>query len=190
MTISILFAFFFSFTTNNTIAKEIPEPQDSITVYIFLHESCIISQYYTLPLLELHTEYASEKIQFIGLFPNYSSKPEKIEAFKEKYKIPFELKTDYLKVETERFGATITPEVVVYNESNDKILYKGRIDDAYVRVGKRKRVTHTSELKDVLEAIVHNNSIAVSETKAIGCFINVRESIPKDLLNSETTNKD
>ena len=28
-----------------------------------------------------------------------------------------------------------------------------RIDDAYARVGRRKRITSTSELKDVLESI-------------------------------------
>lgn len=147
------------------------EPNDSITVYIFLHEACIISQYYTLPLRELHKEYADEQIQFIGLFPNFSSKPNKIEAFKTSYKLPFDLKTDYYHTKKDALGAMVTPEVVVYNESQAQILYKGRIDDAYARVGQRKRFTSTSELKDVLEAISNNQPILVSNTEAVGCFI-------------------
>ncbi len=151
--------------------KPIVESKDSITVYIFLHDECVISQYYTLPLREMHEAYANENLQFIGLFPNFSSKPDNIQAFKEKYKIPFELKNDYFHTKKEEFEATVTPEVVVFNESKGKIVYKGRIDDAYARVGQRKRFTSTSELKDVLEAIANNQPIQVAQTEAIGCFI-------------------
>ena len=147
------------------------ESKDTIIVYIFLHESCIISQYYTLPLKELHEEYANENIQFIGVFPNFFSKPDKIEQFKKKYQIPFELKTDYYHTQKEKFGATVTPEVVVYNESEEKIIYRGRIDDAYARVGKKKRITTTSELKDVLGAIANDQPILIANTQAVGCFI-------------------
>lgn len=155
----------------NLKAHSASDTQDSIVVYVFLHEACIISQYYTLPLRALHQEYANKDVQFIGLFPNFSSKPDKIQQFKEKYQIPFELKADYYHIRKEKFEATVTPEVVVYNESKGHIIYKGRIDDAYARVGKKKRVTTTSELKDVLEAIKTNQPVLVSNTPAIGCFI-------------------
>ena len=119
----------------------------------------------------MHKEYANNHIQFIGLFPNLSSKLDKIEAFKKEYAIPFELKTDYYHTLTESFGASVTPEVVVYNESKAKILYKGRIDDSYARVGKRRRVTTGTELNDVLEAIKNNQPILTNNTPAVGCFI-------------------
>ena len=158
------------------IAYSIRDIQDSITVYIFLHESCLISQYYTLPLREMHEEYASETLQFVGLFPNNSSLPDSIQAFKESFDIPFELSTDYDHTKKKAFGATITPEVVVYNESQQKILYKGRIDNTYARVGQRRQVTSTSELKDVLEALRTHIPIQVEETQAVGCFINPKQS--------------
>lgn len=170
----VLLLFFCSFLHNPIAAINKVGPQDSVTVYVFLHESCRISQYYTLPLLKLNQAFSNDQLQFIGLFPNVSSQLEQIEAFKEKYKIPFELKTDYDKTKTTAFGATITPEVVVFNETQNKILYKGRIDDAYARVGKRKQVTSTSELKDVLTAIANDLPIEVTETAAIGCYINMR----------------
>ena len=81
------------------------------------------------------------------------------------------LKTDYYHKKKEKFEATVTPEVVVYNESKGQLIYRGRIDDAYARVGKRKRITTTSELKNVLESIRNNQPIMVSNTRAIGCFI-------------------
>ena len=142
----LLFSFNVEAKRSNEAARNVLEQtQDSFTVYVFLHESCVISQYYTLPRRELHKEYADENVQFIGLCPNLSSKPNQIETFKEKYQIPFELETDYYHKKREEFEATVTPEVIVYNESKEQLIYKGRIDDAYARVGKRKRMTTTLE---------------------------------------------
>lgn len=172
--ISFLFVLY-SFTSFPLQAKSIAPDRDSINVYIFLHEDCIISQYYTILLKELHKVYGDENIQFIGLFPNFSSKHKKIQAFKEKYNIPFPLKTDYYHTKKEAFGASVTPEVIVYNESQAAILYKGRIDDTYARVGVRRRVTGSSELKNALEAIKNNKAIEVKETIAVGCIINKKK---------------
>ncbi|MEM1124481.1 MAG: hypothetical protein AAGJ18_28850 [Bacteroidota bacterium] len=144
---------------------------DSIKVYVFLHESCRISQYYTPALKQLHEKYASDHLHFVGLFPNFSSKPPKMEAFKQKYALPFVMKTDYYHTQKEKLGASVTPELVVFDESNNQIRYRGRIDDSYVRVGRRKQVTTTSELRDVLQAIVTEQPITVENTTAIGCFI-------------------
>lgn len=170
--LSLLLSIFFALESS-TLASDKTNFKDSVTVYIFLQESCLISQYYTLSLRQLNEEFSNEHLQFVGLFPNYSSKPEKIKDFKEKYKILFPLKTDYEKIKASQFGATITPEVVVFNETQNEILYKGRIDDAYARVGKRKQVTSTSELKDALTAISNNFPVEVKQTTAIGCFINM-----------------
>ena len=145
--------------------------EDKIVVYIFLHESCIICQYYTLPLKKLHEKYKNKNLQFVGLFPNFSSKPDKIKQFKKKFQISFELETDYFHTKKEKFGVTVTPEVIVYNESEEKIIYKGRIDDAYARVGKKKRITTTSELENVLNAIVNDQPVLIDNTQAVGCFI-------------------
>ncbi len=177
--LSLLFTIF-CMLQNAALANEktidIDIKNDSVTVYVFLHESCIISQYYTLNLRELSNEFSNENIQFIGLFPNYSSKPEKIKEFKEKYKIPFQLKTDYDKIKTIQFEATVTPEVIVFNETQNEILYKGRIDDAYARVGRRKQVIATSELKDALTAISNHLPIEVRETTPVGCYISMRKA--------------
>ena len=63
---------------------------------------------------------------------------------------------------------------MVYNHNDQEILYKGRIDNAYFRVGKKRGVTSTSDLKDALEAIVRGEPVLIKETEAVGCFINLR----------------
>jgi thiol-disulfide isomerase/thioredoxin len=149
-------------------------PKDSTTVYIFMHHDCVITQNYTLLLQQLHETYASDQLAFVGVFPDFSSKPDDIEAFRQKYQIPFALKTDYFKTLTKELKATVTPEVVVYNHSTETIRYRGRIDNMYFRVGKKRTVVTTSELEDALKAIQNNEPIAVAKTTPVGCFINFK----------------
>ena len=149
--------------------------KDSITVYYFLAEECVICQDYTPLMNELFEAYNSSDVSFVGLFPNRFSKEESIEEFKTKYKIPFLLKREFFQTKTKKFKVEITPEVVVYNESQKEIIYKGRIDNMFVRLGKRRRVVTTSELKDVLDDIQSGITKAKDFTQSVGCFINLVE---------------
>ncbi|MEM9888533.1 MAG: hypothetical protein AAF849_21740 [Bacteroidota bacterium] len=164
----IFSCFLFSFTH---IWSEPSECEDSISVYIFMLEDCVISQYYTLSLKELYHEFASEQIHFVGVFPNRFSSPETIAAFKSEYDLPFELKYDYYQSLSRKMGATVTPEVVVFDHAREAILYKGRIDNTFFQLGKRRQVTTQYELKAVLQAIKEKKSIAIKNTTAVGCFI-------------------
>jgi hypothetical protein len=126
-------------------------------------------------MTELHAKYNTEDLSFVGLFPNRYSSEKGIQAYQEKYSIPFSLKREYYQTKTKFFGVTVTPEVVVYNETQEKMLYKGRIDNMYARLGKRRRVVNTSELEDVLIAIQNGSPLPYSETEAVGCFITLEK---------------
>lgn len=133
---------------------------------------------YTTELNRLHEEYGDE-VTFVGYFPNFSSKPEKIEAFKEKYKIFFPLKTDYFKKMSSKYGATITPEVVVYNHTTNEKIYQGRIDNKFYKLGRRRKVVTKHELEDVLVRIRNKNTTPVEHTAPVGCYINYSDAISK-----------
>lgn len=156
-------------------------PQASYEVYVFMGEECIISQYYTLRLKQLWKEYASESIQFKGLFPNPSSSSEKIKAFQDKYELPFPLSLDLQQEQMHRFGAKVTPEVVVFDKVKQQILYQGRIDNTYFRVGKRRAITTRTELDEVLQAIQADKIPTVENAPAVGCFITKLQLLSSDV---------
>lgn len=145
-----------------------------LIVYIFIHESCRISQYYTLTLKELHQTYGNEHIQFKGVFPNQSTKEADMLAFQEKYNLDFPMVFDKDQALTQQLGATITPEVIVVHSQSQEIIYKGRIDNAYFRVGKRRQITTSHELKEVLEANKVGKLVGAKAQPAIGCFIKTK----------------
>jgi hypothetical protein len=67
-------------------------------------------------------------------------------------------------------GARKTPEVVVFSRGGE-VLYRGRIDDRYAGLGKRREQVTSHDLENALEAILADKPIPQSNTEAIGCFI-------------------
>jgi peroxiredoxin len=146
---------------------------DSLTVYVFLEDECLISQFYTPELTRLFNKYNTQHVGFLGYFPNFSSDTNSIDAFAIQFKLEFPLQSDYQKDWTRKFGVTVTPEVVVMDHRTDQLIYRGRIDDSYVRVGKRKLNPQHHDLEESIDAwISHQNAETIVTTQAIGCFIN------------------
>ncbi|MBP7240290.1 MAG: redoxin domain-containing protein [Saprospiraceae bacterium] len=145
---------------------------DSLTVYVFLHDDCLISQFYTLELTRLYNTYHTQKVGFVGYFPNSSSTPEQIDSFALNYKIAFPLLPDYTKELTRKFGITVTPEVAVWDHRSEQMIYRGRIDDSYVRVGKRKTHPQNRDLENIIDSwLINQSNGTLVQTQAIGCFI-------------------
>ena len=150
---------------------------DSLTVHVFLLDECVISLYYTPLLSEYYHQFKDKKVGFIGHFPNPSTSADEIKAFAQTYKIAFPLVEDYDKSATKRFGVKVTPEVAVWDHKTQSLIYRGRIDDSYVRVGKRKYHPQHPDLKNTIEDWLNGKSQSKTvETQAIGCLINFGNS--------------
>jgi len=66
-------------------------------------------------------------------------------------------------------GATVTPEAVVV--AGGKVVYRGRIDDRYVDLGRERPAPTRRDLFEALTAIVAGKPAPQSVTQAVGCFI-------------------
>jgi hypothetical protein len=67
------------------------------------------------------------------------------------------------------FGATKTPEAFLFDKDG-KLVYHGAIDDN----GQEPSKVENAYLKNALEAVLMGQSVAVKETKSIGCGIKFR----------------
>ncbi|MCB0644738.1 MAG: redoxin domain-containing protein [Phaeodactylibacter sp.] len=152
-----------------TVENRLPETR--YVVYLFLAEDCIICQQYTPLLNELYREFASRDLEFIGLFPNRFSNTRTIEAFRDKFKVEFPLKTDYFQTKATAMAAKVTPQAVIYDRQLERILYSGRIDNTYYALGQRRRVTTSSELKTALQALQAGAAELPASNEAVGCLI-------------------
>ena len=149
--------------------------KDSLSVYIFMSEDCVISQNYTKKLNELALKYQKDHIGLVGVFPNTWSKDSTIQQFIKDYSISFPCKTDHFKTLTKKYGIRITPEVLVLNHASDTPIYKGRIDNQYERIGKRRTKATTNDLEDFIDSWKKDKNISYKESIAVGCFINLNQ---------------
>ena len=140
------------------------------TVYLFLLHDCVICESYAPSLEALYSAFG-DRFSFLGVFPNFISKKKDIESFASKYRLTIPMKTDYFKTLTNKFGVEVTPTAVIFDHRNNEILYKGRIDDEFISIGKRKSVITNYDLKDALEALVLSKEYQ-KNTQAVGCLIN------------------
>ena len=148
-------------------------PTDSVTVYIFLSETCPICQTATLELKNIYNQYHSKGVEFVGLFPNTEmSNDLSILKFGKKYNLPFPLKVDEGQQKVKQFSALVTPQVFVVSNADGQIIYNGRIDNGFERVGKKRQVTTEFYLKNALDEILSNRPVTMKETLPVGCFIN------------------
>ncbi len=158
--------------------------EDSLSLYVFLLDDCPICIQYTPTLNELHDEYGN-LISFVGYFPNFSSKQNKIDLFKNKYNVNFPLYTDYFKVQAKKYNARVTPEVILYNNTSDKIIYQGRIDNKFYKLGRRRNVVTQYDLKTAIEQTLKNIPVEKSFAAPIGCFINYSDNFSTKIKNGK-----
>ena len=156
--------------------EKLQRSTDSLSLYLFLLDDCPICLNYTPLLNDLYDEYGT-RISFQGYFPNFSSKQKKIDTFKETYHINFPLQTDYFKEQAKRWNAQVTPEVVFYNHTQNKIIYQGRIDNRFVKLGKRRNVVTKHELIDAIDKTLSMKEVITSYAEPVGCFINYSDHI-------------
>jgi hypothetical protein len=66
-------------------------------------------------------------------------------------------------------GATTTPEAVLYSSAG--WLYRGRIDDLYIDVGRSRRTPTRHDVRLALDAALGGRSVSPVETEPVGCLI-------------------
>jgi peroxiredoxin len=143
-----------------------------LTVYIFLSESCPICQSVTIELKKLHQQFGPLQVEFIGLFPDgILSDAQTRAAFGKKYGLSFPMQLDSGQLFTRRFHAEITPEVVVVNNETETILYRGKVDNSFASLGRRRTVVTEHYLRNALESWMAGKKILLSETQPVGCII-------------------
>ena len=138
------------------------------TVLVFTTTDCPISNRYAPEIQRLATKFARD-VRFVFVYPVPSDSEATIREHRKKFG-----SGEWLRDPSQQLvkltGVTVTPEVAVMT-ADQKILYRGRIDDRYLEFGKDRPEPTVRDLERALDAIVARQPVPVSETRAIGCFI-------------------
>ncbi len=151
--------------------------ESQATVLVFFGSECPMSNGYVPEINRLCKEFTPKKIAFCVVYADADLKAPDAAKHAKEYGFACPAILDPNLTLAQRYGATIKPEVAVISPEQ-KLLYRGRIDDRYVDFGKQRAQPTVRELRDALEAILADKPIAVPRTKAIGCDIDF-PAIPK-----------
>ena len=144
------------------------ETNSLIEVTVFMFELCPVAQYMTLPLRNLHEEFASKNIIFRAIFPNLISTQETVLNFSNEYSFPFNCILDENQEMVNQFNASVYSEVFVHFSGN--LVYKGMVNDSYSALGQWSP-PENHYLYDVLSQLVQGEKVKYFENNAIGCNI-------------------
>ncbi|MBI3874893.1 MAG: redoxin domain-containing protein [Verrucomicrobia bacterium] len=140
------------------------------TVLLFLAHDCPISNAYAPEINRIVTDYSARKVACYLVYVEADLTGETVKKHAEEFGFKATALLDPKHKLVKLAQATVTPEAAVFSPEA-KLLYRGRIDDLFADIGKRRQAPTTHELRDALDAVLAGKPVKEPTTKAIGCFI-------------------
>ena len=140
-------------------------------VFVFTSTDCPISNRYAPEVRRLADAFGSKGVVFRLVYPNPSENANAIREHMAAYSyagIGDAVRDP--KLALVRFaGVDVTPTAAVV--VGGRVVYRGRIDDRYVDLGRERPAATQRDLFDALTAVLAGKPVAHATTRAVGCFI-------------------
>lgn len=150
-------------------AEELAKARGKVLVLVFVRTDCPVSNRYA-PLIQQMSRQYGKDASFRLVFPDKSESAEKIRNFLREYNYELSAIRDVNHALVKATQAKVTPEAAVF-DAHGTLVYHGRIDNLYERIGQARRAATTHELADAIEAATLGKNPAVPSADGVGCFI-------------------
>ena len=143
------------------------------TVFVFTRTDCPIAARYLPELERLQRRASTSAIAFWLVFLDRDEPVESIQSYLGTYGFHGRALRDSEHALARVAGVTITPEAAVFahGAGEPTLVYRGRIDDRYVDLGRARAAPTVRDLDDVLDAIGAGVPVRFRSTEAVGCVI-------------------
>ena len=145
-----------------------------VLVIVFMCNHCPYVQAYVERIKIIQGEFGIKGVQVVGInsndevnYPDDSF--DKMIEMNETKKLNFTYLRDESQAAAAAYGAQCTPEAFVF-DGERKLKYHGRIDDNY----KDEKAVKTNDLRNAVDAVVHDKKVGIELTPAVGCSIKWR----------------
>lgn len=156
----------FSLEDYNGVKHSLSDYKSSKAIVVmFIATQCPVSNNYNTRMADLHKDYASKGVSFVGINSNKQESADEVKNNAKENNLGFTILKDWNNVVADKLQASVTPEIFVLNPAFE-ILYHGRIDDS-----QRENKVTSKDLRSALDQILAGKPVAVEETKAFGCTI-------------------
>lgn len=144
-------------------------PPHQLDLLFFISPDCPISNRYAPEIQRICSEYGSRGVSCYAIYPDADAGA--IKRHRQEYgfkpAIPALSDSDHSIVRS--VGPRVTPEAAVYSSAGR--VYKGRIDDLYIDVGRARRAPTRHDLRLAIDDALAGKSPGAAQTDAVGCAI-------------------
>jgi thiol-disulfide isomerase/thioredoxin len=155
----------------NGVTRSPLKPEGKASVLFFVTSDCPISNSYAPEIQRICSDYGPKHVSctLVYVDPDLTLPDVKKHVKEFGYSsVPAILDSTQKLVQAA--GAATTPEAAVIGASG-QVLYRGRIDNVYAALGKRRPAATEKDLRKALDEIVDGKPVSTPQTKAIGCYI-------------------
>jgi len=142
--------------------------EQKATVLIFIARECPISNALAPEINRITAAYTNFAFYLVHADPEVT--PEQACQHARDFLLQAPVLTDPEHHLVKAVRASMTPEAVVL-DAHRKVLYRGRINDLFAALGKKRPAPTRHDLREALDAIEAGKSVPTAQTKVIGCYI-------------------
>jgi hypothetical protein len=136
-----------------------------VTVLFFLSTVCPISNAYQDRIRGLIAHWAAKPVRVLLVNANDNETSAETAQYAADVKFPLPFYKDWRNTVADRFGATLTPEVIVVDQTG-AARYRGAIDDA-----QNPARVKTEAVKIAVDDLLAGRPVSVKPIRAFGCAI-------------------
>lgn len=139
-------------------------------VLVFTTTDCPIANGYVPEIGSIAKDFAEQGVRVFAVHVDADLTAEAARKHAKEYDLTVPVLIDTKHALVAATGATRTPEAVVLLPDGS-VAYRGRINDLYAGLGKKRPAPKTHDLRDALTAVLAGKPVAHPRTEAIGCSI-------------------
>jgi hypothetical protein len=139
-------------------------------VLVFVSNDCPIANRYCPEFRRLHDAYAPRGVAFWLVHSDPEETLDRVRQHDREYNLNLPSMLDHDHSLARLGQAEIIPSAAVFNAAGH-LVYHGRIDDRFADLGRERPEPSRHDLQEAIEAVLANRPVAVSVTKAVGCYI-------------------
>ena len=160
-----------AFLDINGTPRDLLKPEGTASVLFFITTDCPISNSYAPEVQRSCADYAPRKVGCNLVYVDPDLTVPDVKKHLRDFRYP-DLRAflDKNQKLSHAAGATITPEAVLIGATG-KVLYRGRIDNVFASLGKRRPEATEKDLRKALDETLAGKPVTTPVTQAVGCYI-------------------
>jgi hypothetical protein len=139
-------------------------------VLIFVSAECPYSNRSAPEIRRIRDGFEPRGVRFWLVYPNPAETPAIIRAHLKAFSYPDVALRDTRHELVALAKPTVTPEAAVFDPGG-RLVYRGRIDDRFVELGRERPAPSKHDLEDALALTLAGRPVVPPTTQAFGCFI-------------------